>query len=243
VLQIGGIDIQQAVEVPSALSWETLLGRHDALFLSFGLGPDSALDLPGADLEGIEGAVDYIERLKLGQVDLSEVRNVLIVGGGNTAIDAVRELLGLGVPNVKMVYRGGQRGMSGYAHEWSAAKNEGSRVVWNAQPVGFEGSGHVSGLRCVRTDDDKRPVPGTEHTIAADLILVAVGQAKLGDLVAGLDGVETRSGRIVCDEDGATGKPGVYVGGDCRNGGMEVVNAVAEGRDAARAMHTYLGGA
>jgi len=242
VLQIGGIDIQHGVEVPGSVSWETLSERHDALFLSFGLGPDSVLDLPGGGLEGIVGAVDYIERFKLGTVDLETVRNVLVIGGGNTAVDAVRELLGLGVTNVKMVYRGGQRGMSGYAHEWSAAKDEGSRVVWNAQPVSFEGDGHVTGLRCLRTDENKRAIAGTEHTIAADLILVAVGQAKLGDLVDGLEGVETQWGRIVCDDDGATGRPGVYVGGDCRNGGKEVVNAVAEGRDAARAMHIYLGG-
>ena len=243
VMKIGGIVIEHGVEVPGDLSWDTLSSKHDALFLGFGLGPDSVLDLPGGDSSGIHGAVEYIERFKLGQVDLSGARNVLIVGGGNTAVDAVRELLGLGAANVKMVYRGGQRDMSGYAHEWSAAKNEGSRVVWNAQPIGFEGEGSVTGLRCIRTDDAKRPIAGSEHTIAADLILVAVGQAKLGDLVAGLDGVETQRGRVVCDDSGATGRPGVFVGGDCRNGGMEVVNAVAEGRDAARAMNAYLGGA
>jgi len=242
VLQIGGIDVRQDVSVPGDVSWKTLSERHDALFLGFGLGPDSVLDLPGGDLDGIHGAVEYIEQLKLGTVDLRSVRNVLIVGGGNTAVDAVRELLGLGASNVKMVYRGGESGMSGYAHEWSAAKNEGSRVVWHAQPVAFEGQDEVTGLRCVRTDDGKKPIDGTEHTIAADLILVAVGQAKLGDLVSGLDGVETKWGRVVCDDDGATGRPGVYVGGDCRNGGKEVVNAVAEGRDAARAMNAYLGG-
>ncbi len=242
VRQIGGIDIEHGVEVPGNTSWDDLSEKHDALFLGFGLGPDSVLDLPGNDVGGIHGAVAFIEDFKLGKVDLSNVRNAIVVGGGNTAVDAVRELIGLGVPNVKMVYRGGEPGMSGYAHEWREAKSEGARSVWHAQPVGFEGNGQVTGLRCVRTDAAKKAMPGTEHTIAADLILVAVGQAKLGDLVAGLNGVETEWGKIVCDEAGATGRPGVYAGGDCRNGGKEVVNAVAEGRDAARSMHKFLGG-
>jgi dihydropyrimidine dehydrogenase (NAD+) subunit PreT len=242
VRRIGGIDIEHGVDVPATTSWDALSAKHDALFLGFGLGPDSVLDLPGNGVTGIHGAVAFIEAFKLGQVDLSGVRNAIVVGGGNTAVDAVRELLGLGVTNVKMVYRGAEPAMSGYAHEWKEAKNEGARCVWHAQPVGFEGDGAVTGLRCVRTDASKKPMPGTEHTIAADLILVAVGQAKLGDLVAGLEGVQTEWGKIVCDDNGATGRPGVYAGGDCRNGGKEVVNAVAEGRDAARAMHTYMGG-
>ncbi len=241
VLGIGGIEIRAGVSVPDQVSWADLERDFDAVFLGFGLGPDSWLDVPGRHLDGIEGAVEFIERMKLDHVDLSSVRNALVIGGGNTAIDAVRELLGLGVENVKMVYRGTEAGMSGYAHEWAAARQEGARVVWQAQPVGFDGdAGRVVGLRCVRVDEAKRPIADTEHHIAADLVLLAVGQSKLGEIVAGLDGVEVDRGRIVTDARGATGRAGVFAGGDCRNGGKEVVNAVAEGRDAARAIHEYL---
>ena len=242
VLGIGGIDLQLGVSVPGDVSWAELEDQHDAVFLGFGLGPDSVLDAPGADLDGIEGAVAFIERFKLGGVDLSSIRNAVVIGGGNTAIDAVRELVGLGIQNVKMVYRGTEARMSGYAHEWKAAKQEGVRVVWQAQPVAYQGEGHVTAVTCVRMDDAKQPIAGSEHNIAADLVLLAVGQAKLGDLVAGLDGVETQWGRIVTDDDGATGRAGVWAGGDCRNGGKEVVNGVAEGRDAAEAIHAYLTG-
>ena len=114
--------------------------------------------------------------------------------------------------------------------------------MWQAQPVAYQGEGHVTAVTCVRMDDAKQPIAGSEHDIAADLVLLAVGQAKLGDLVAGLDGVETQWGRIVTDDDGATGRAGVWAGGDCRNGGKEVVNGVAEGRDAAEAIHAYLTG-
>lgn len=241
VRRIGGIEIQTGVSIPGDLSWDELLARHGALFLGFGLGPDSRLAVAGEDLSGIVGAVEWIEAMKLGTVDLSGVRNAVVVGGGNTAVDAVRELLGLGVPNVKMVYRGTEAGMSGYAHEWAAAKKDGARVVWQVQPTGFTGQdGKVTGLRCLRLDDAKKPIAGTEHDIAADLVLLAIGQGKLADLVAGLDGVRTERGRIVADESGATGRPGVYAGGDCVNGGKEVVNAVAMGRDAAVAIHSYL---
>ncbi len=247
VAAIGGIQVKTGVSVPADISWEELERRHDAIFVGVGLGPDSRLKVTGEELSGIEGAVAWIERMKLGQVDLSGVRNALVIGGGNTAIDAVRELLGLGVENVKMVYRGDEASMSGYAHEWAAAKKEGARFVWHAQPIGFEGSradggGSVTGVHCVRTDADRKPIPDTEHVIPADLVLLAIGQGKLAELVAGLDGVQTEWGRIVAGADGATGRPGVYAGGDCVNGGKEVVNAVAMGRDAAVAIHTYLSG-
>ncbi len=242
VLSIGGIDIRTGVSIPADVSWAELSSRHDALFLGFGLGPDSTLGLTGADLPGIEGAVAFIERFKLGSVDLSGIRNAVVLGGGNTAVDAVRELLGLGVENVKMVYRGTEDRMSGYAHEWACARTEGARVVWQAQPVSYTGDDRVTGVCCIRTDANKQPIAGSEHTIAADLVLLAVGQAKLGDLVAGLDGVAVDRGCVVTDPSGATGRPGVYAGGDCRNGGKEVVNGVADGRDAAEAIHAWLTG-
>ncbi len=241
VRRIGGIDVQTGVSVPADLSWADLEDRHDALFIGVGLGADSRLSVEGEDLDGVSGAVAWIERMKLGRVDLSGVRNAVVIGGGNTAVDAVRELLGLGVENVKLLYRGTEAGMPGYAHEWAHAKKEGARVVWQVQPTGFTGAdGRVGGVRCVRLDDHKQPIAGTDHEIAADLVLLGIGQGKLAGLVAGLDGLQTDRGRIVADDAGATGRPGVFAGGDCVNGGKEVVNAVAMGRDAAVAIHSYL---
>jgi glutamate synthase (NADPH/NADH) small chain len=151
-------------------------------------------------------------------------------------------LRGLGIADVRMVYRGGEAAMAGYEHEWDAAKEEGVSVMWNAVPVAFEGDDHVDNVVLVRTNEDKRPIPGSEFGVAADIVLLAVGQAKLSDLVAGLQGVAVQGGKIVTDARGATGRKGVWAGGDGRNGGKEVVNAVAEGRDAAVAIHEYLTG-
>jgi len=241
VLAIGGIEVQTGVEIGTDVTFAELESRHDALFLGFGLGPDSALRGAGEELDGVEGAVDFIERFKLGTVDLEGVERAVVVGGGNTALDVVRELKVLGVPEVTMAYRGTEARMSGYRHEWAAAKVEGVSAAWQTQPTGFEGEGgRVTGVTCLKLDSDKQPVPGSEYVLPADRVYLAIGQSKLGELVSALDGVELSWGRIVVGEGQATGRPGVYAGGDCANGGKEVVNGVAEGRDAAEAIHAYL---
>lgn len=240
LLSIGGIEVQTGVSVPADLSWAELERRHDALFIGIGLGPDSRLGAEGEQLSGVQGAVEWIEEMKLGLVDLSTVRRALVIGGGNTAIDAVRELRGLGVPDVRLVYRGQEEAMSGYRHEWLAARKEGVSAHWGTQPVAFRGEGRVQAVRCLKLDADKRPIPGSEHELEADLVLLAIGQGKLASLVQDLVGVGVSGGRIQADSRGATGRLGVYAGGDCVNGGKEVVNAAAMGRDAALAIHEYL---
>ena len=240
VLAIGGITVETGVEIGETMGFGELEALHDAVFLAYGLGPDSRLAAKGAELAGVEGAVDFIERMKTGTVDLAGVETALVVGGGNTALDVVRELKGLGVPEVVMVYRGTEAKMSGYAHEWAAAKVEGVTAAWQTQPTKFKGKKKVEGLRCVKLDENKQPIPDSKHTLRADRVYLAIGQSKLGDHFAHLEGIEVSWGRIVVDENQATGRPGVYAGGDCANGGKEVVNGVAEGRDAAVAIHAFL---
>jgi dihydropyrimidine dehydrogenase (NAD+) subunit PreT len=168
----------------------------------------------------------------------------VVVGGGNTALDAVREAKGLGVGHVVMLYRGDEAAMSGYAHEWAAAKVEGVRAEWRAVAIGFEAGadGRVSGVLCQRLDERRHPIAGETFTMSAELVLVAIGQSKLG-------GWCSRSGASRCTTGGWSptsaappGGKGYFAGGDCRNGGMEVVNAAAEGKLAATAIHEYLMG-
>jgi glutamate synthase (NADPH/NADH) small chain len=242
VLGIGGIDVKTGVEVGKDVTWADLERDHDALFLGMGLGPDSMLSIPGEDLPGVVGAVAEIEVLKLSKADLAAVKKATVIGGGNTAIDAVRELIGLGIPEVTMVYRGDEAKMSGYAHEWAAAKVEGARAAWRRQPTAIEGSGRVGAIRCAVLDENKKPIAGAEDVIETDLVVMAIGQSKLGALVAGLDGVATERGRVLVDAGQATGRKGVYAGGDCANGGKEVVNAAAEGKLAAQSIVAYLEG-
>jgi len=242
VLGIGGIELRTGVEVPKDVSWAELGERHDAVFVGIGLGPDRLFRVPGADLAGIHGSVEFIERMKLGEVGVGAVREALVLGGGNTAIDSVRELQTLTRARVTLAYRGSEEVMSGYAHEWEVAKKGGARPYWHTLPVAFEAGpdGRVARVRCVRTDAKKQPIPGSEFAIDADLVLVAVGQSRLSELLAGVPGIQVDRGQIVHDERGATGRPGWYIGGDCANGGREVVWAAAEGKAAAEAIHAYL---
>lgn len=242
VLSIGGIEIRSHQSVPDQVTWDNLRSEFDAIFIGFGLGEDSLLALPGAEAQGIQGAVDFIAQMKLTALDLSAVKQAVVIGGGNTALDAVRELKGLGVERVTLAYRGSEAHMSGYTHEWSEAKREGVEARWRVQPLSFSSeNGRVSGVTFQAMDEQKQPIVGQTLSLSADLVLLAIGQGKLGSLATGL-GVEVDRGRIVTDAHGATAMAGVYAGGDCRNGGKEVVNAVAEGNQAAQAIHAFLTG-
>ena len=242
VLGIGGIDIKHGVEIGKDLSLADLERDFDAVFLGIGLGPDNHLGIPGEDLEGVIGAVDFIERFKLNKLTMTEARGA-VVGGGNTALDAVRELLGLGVADVTMIYRGTEAGMTGYQHEWKAGKVEGVKAAWQTQPLEYVGEhGKVTGVRCLKLDDKKKPIAGTEHIIPADVVLVAIGQAKPLAELASLDGIRMDRSRVLIDQAGFTGRPKWYAGGDLANGGKEVVNAAAEGRDAAIGINAFLVG-
>lgn len=251
VTAIGGIDIRYDTAVGDDITLEGLEHDFDAIFLGMGLGPDRWLADKREQLDGLWGAVEFIEKLKTepGYQLPDDVRRVAIVGGGNTAIDVARQMCGLGVEDVMLVYRRDEASMSGYRHEWSAARAEGARGVWWTQPVQVFGEGRVEGLECRRTrpgaDGDGRTglevLGGTDFTLSCDMVFLAIGQSKLDTLVGHIDGIETRWGRVVVDaETGATGNPRYFAGGDCISGGQEVVNAAAEGKIAAHGIDQRL---
>jgi glutamate synthase (NADPH/NADH) small chain len=179
--------------------------------------------------------VAWIERLKLEPgFRLDGVSSAVVIGGGNTAIDAARELARLGVPSVHMLYRRTAADMSGYAHEMEHARLEGVTLVERAVPASFtrDASGRLTGVALA----DGR-------TESCDLALLAIGQAKLGALAGRFPGVEVDGGgRIVADPaTGWTGNPKVFAGGDGLTGGELVVTAVQDGKRAARAIAAALG--
>ena len=240
ILAIGGIDVQLNTSIGEQIALADLESTFDAVFVGAGLGADSALNIPGESLPGVVGAVQWIEHIKRAKATLDGVHRCVVVGGGNTAIDAVRQAIGLGIPRVTMLYRGSEAGMSGYQHEWDAAKQHGAIGEWRALPVAFEGSGKVQRIRCQRLDDAKKPIANSDFTVDADLVLVAIGQSKLGQMLGSLSGITIDKGRVVTDARGYTGRRKWYAGGDCTNGGKEVVNAAAEGKAAAHAIHQFL---
>lgn len=238
VLSLGRIELRTGVEIveraerDGQLAAEALLKEFDAVFLGLGLGADSALKVPGEDGSGVYGATDLIERIKSDRgLDLSGAKRAVVVGGGNTALDIAHELAVLGL-DVAMVYRRGQPQMSGYAHELDHARKDGVRLLENRQPVAVVREGDkVVGVKVVPTQDGKGQ-PGPEELVPADLVAVAIGQARATQVAKAFSGVGLDGkGRVVVDPaTHRTGNEKVWSGGDCVNGGKEVVNAVAEAK-------------
>jgi len=193
-------------------------------------------------LAGVWGATALIAAIKTGRrVDPASVYSAVVIGGGNTAIDAARELKLLGVPEVRIVYRRGPESMSAYQHEREHATAEGVGFTWRTVPVAFEGNGRVKAVRLATVDRGFHPV-GEPFSLPADLVAVAAGQNRLDELMASIPGgIEQTRGRVEVDPDtGRTSNPKYWAGGDLANGGAEVVNAAAEGKRAARAIHAWL---
>jgi glutamate synthase (NADPH/NADH) small chain len=246
-----GVDIQTGIEVGHAdganragrISGKTLLANYDAVFIGVGLGADARLGIEGEDGPGVWGATAWIERMKLEmpRSARSELANkrIIVVGGGNTAIDVARECALLGAASVTMVYRRGKAQMSGYEHELDHARMAGVTVMLRTQPIAFvrHAGRKLTALRVATTNDEAKPMIGTERDLPCDSVVMAIGQSKLRDLVKELPGVllDTRGCIVVDAKTGQTHHPKVFAGGDCVNGGKEVVHAVADGRNAARA--------
>ena len=177
-------------------------------------------------------------------------KQVVVLGGGNTALDAVRLAVRLGAASTTLLYRRGPDEMPGYAHEAAAARNEGVQFSFWSAPHSVVGDAQVTAMRCLRTEpgpagaDGRRSVVVTDEApfdIPADVVVRATGQSPDPNRFEGLPGLETTArGRVIVDDEQRTSQPGVWAGGDCVNGGKEVVNAVAEGMAAARSIDSEL---
>jgi glutamate synthase (NADPH/NADH) small chain len=201
----------------------------------------------------VRAALELIAALKTDRAAAARGlgRRVLVVGGGNTAIDAVTQSARLGADEVTLVYRRGPDEMTAYAHEIELARKDGVQFRYQLQPVAVVGDGRVEGLRVVRVEPSARadgsgrrafqPVPGSETVLAADTIVYATGQTARDALLRSIPGLVLDGGRPVHDPlTMQTSNPRYFAGGDMANGGKEVVNAVAEGKRAARGIDRVL---
>jgi dihydropyrimidine dehydrogenase (NAD+) subunit PreT len=218
------------------------------LFIGTGLGAMHKLNIPGEDLPGVVNALDFIEGYKT-KGNLSVGRRVAVLGGGNTAIDAARAAVRLGAEAVHVIYRRGEEQMSAFSFEYHQAKQEGVRFDWWALPVvigSSEASGKVSFLECVRvelTNGRLNKVPGTAFVLPSDMVILAIGQSSLLEFLKDCRGIVLQNGCVRIDrETGRTSHPRFFAGGDCVNGGREVVDAVADGKRAAVAIARALEG-
>jgi dihydropyrimidine dehydrogenase (NAD+) subunit PreT len=237
LMQIGGITLEAGQALGDGLDLDLLVSDYDAVFLGVGLGGVNELRSAGEDKSGVEDAVSFIAELRQSS-DLTSLpvgRNVVVIGGGMTAVDAAVQSKLLGADNVTIAYRRGCDQMGASRYEQDLAASKGVRLLFNVMPVAVHGNGAAAEieLEYTTTQDGKLVGTGETQRMAADQVFKAIGQTLTADIGLGLEG-----GKIAVTGDGQTSHKNIWAGGDCATGGNDLtVPAVAEGRDAAMAMH------
>ena len=242
-----GVKFHQGVEVGKDVTLPELEEKFDAIFLAVGLGETWDLDLPGEELDDVYGAMEFIERTKIEPFESIDIgKRVAVIGAGNTAIDCVTAARRLNAGSVYLIYRRGEDSMPAFKYEYELAKSDGVIFLWYTQPIRIVGKGGVvTGLECQRTrvagngrSARAEPISGSEFLVEVDWVVKALGQQPVTDLLKSISGLDLNAGRVVINpETRQTGNPKYFAGGDCVNGGREVVDAVAEGMAAARGIH------
>jgi dihydropyrimidine dehydrogenase (NAD+) subunit PreT len=247
-----GIDLRLNHSVSGA-EVKKLLAEYDAVFLGIGLGQTYPLGVEGENLPGVWEALDFIFQTHTRAYSECEIgRHVLVIGAGNTAIDVATAAKRLGAETVTIAYRRGEDAMPAFAYEYELAKADGVRFEWFAQPVRVvSDNGVASGMEFVRTklddprsrDSKLRLVEGSTFVMPADMIVKALGQEPLFDLLRALPELKLDGSKIVVDRrTGATSVPKLFSGGDCIRSGGEIVDAVQDGKLAAWGIDALLAG-
>jgi dihydropyrimidine dehydrogenase (NAD+) subunit PreT len=251
LVQSFGVKIRSGVRVGKDIEVDTLAKQHDAVFLGLGLGTATRLNIPGEDLPGVVDALDFIEKVTTRNWESVDVgKRVAVIGAGNTAIDAVTEAKRLGAEQVMIIYRRSQKEMPAYNFEYELAKSDGVQFHFLSAPKRIIGNTHVESLECIRMklgqpDEEGRrrpePIPGSEFQIPVDMVITSVGQNLDETVLSQIPNLKTQHGRIVVDpETLQTTNPKFFAGGDCINGGKEVVNAAADGKKAAHGIDGWI---
>jgi dihydropyrimidine dehydrogenase (NAD+) subunit PreT len=247
MLQSLGVQFRFETRVDSA-TLTKLERTHDAIFLGIGLGAIHRLGVPGEGLAGVTNALDYIAAYKSGE-SLNVPPRVAVVGAGNTAIDAAIASVRLGASEVHVLYRRGPDNMSAFTFEYEHAIQEGVRFHWHVRPSAIEGTASVEAIRITRlapaTDGSLIPQPDSEFLLPIDLVVMAIGQGTHATFFpdSHIGKIQLERGRILIDRaTGQTSNQKFFAGGDCINGGREVVDAVADGKRAGIGIAAWLEG-
>ncbi len=241
-----GVDLRAGVTVGVEVSADELCAGYDAVVIACGMGAVPALGIPGADAAGVFDALAFIRVAKATGAVAGLGATVAVIGGGNTAIDAATCSKRLGATSVTMFYRRGPERMTAYGFEIDFAKAEGVEFRFNVLPKRIlTTAGRVSGLELIRTDPDgsARPLPGTEHVVALDNVIPAIGQTKFAALLDAF-GIVHEHGVAAVDDAMRTNRPGVFAAGDVMfragAGDAMVVEAAQRGKTAARSIDAFL---
>ncbi len=257
-----GVRIETNVVVGRTVTVDSLLDKegYSAVFIGSGAGLPRFMGIPGENLNGVFSANEFLTRNNLMDAyrddyltPVMHAKRVVVVGGGNVAMDAARTALRLG-GDVTVVYRRTEVELPARREEVHHAKEEGIKFMMLSNPVEIvgDGNGWVKKIRCIRMelgepDESGRrspvPVPGSEFEIETDSVIMALGTSPNPLIARTTAGLETnRRGCIVADEDGITTRPGVFAGGDAVTGAATVILAMGAGRKAAAAIDRYVKG-
>jgi glutamate synthase (NADPH/NADH) small chain len=259
-----GVELRTNVLIGRTITVDELFGEwgYDAVFLATGAGSPVFLGIPGESLSGVYSANEFLTRVNLMHADrfprfdtpLRMGREVAVIGGGNTAIDAVRTARRLGAEHAHLVYRRSRVEMPARVEEVHHAEQEGIEFRFLTNPVRIvgDGNGWVSGLECVRMElgepdaSGRRrpvPVPGSELVLPVQTVIEAIGQRPNPIIQATTPGLNVgRHGTVEVGELQQTNRAGVFAGGDLSRGGATVILAMRDGRQAAKAIGAYLAG-
>ena len=255
-----GVKIETNVIAGRTVTIDSLLDNEGfaAVFVGSGAGLPRFMNIPGEHLNGVFSANEFLTRNNLMKAYRSDYdtpihtgEKVVVVGGGNVAMDAARTALRLGAETT-IVYRRTEKELPARVEEVHHAKEEGIQFAMLTNPVEILGdeNGWVTGVRCIRMelgepDESGRrspvEVPGSEFEIETDTVIMSLGTSPnplIAKTTAGLE--TTRRGCLVADENGATTRPGVFAGGDAVTGAATVILAMGAGRKAAAAIHEYV---
>ena len=230
----------------SASRLDDLRREYGAVFLGIGLGEDRRLLIKGERLKGVVPVLRFLEAARSGRPRVG--RHVIVVGGGNVSLDAAATAMRLGARDVTVVYRRGEREMKVWKSELREARAQGVGIRFLTNPVQIIGRSRVTGLKCRRMllsqkkDESGRQIPvevrGSEVVLDADMVIVAVGQVIRSDLAGRF--ALTGKGFIRVNRSFRTSVPGVFAGGDATSGEGTIVQSVAHGKAAARAIHEFM---
>lgn len=260
-LQAQGLHLQTNMVIGRVLSIDELMEEHgfESVFIGTGAGLPRFMNIPGENLGGVYSANEFLTRVNLMKAYLPDnptpIRrgsHVVVVGGGNVAMDAARSALRLGAEEVTVVYRRSAEELPARAEEVEHAMEEGISFRFLSNPIEILADDHrcVAGVHCVEMElgepdasGRRRPVvkKDSDFTIAADTVIMAIGTSPNPLIKATTVGLETQTfGGIVTDESGATSRPGVFAGGDAVTGAATVILAMGAGKAAAEAMDKYM---
>lgn len=249
VIKAAGVKIHLNTEIGKDIEFAALQEENNAVYIATGTQFSRKAGVPGEDLPGVTHGLDFLRDINMGnKCDLTG-KKVVVIGGGNTAMDASRTARRLGADEVTIAYRRREVDMPADTREVMEAKEEGVKILTMVAPKAFEGDGKVERIVCSKMKLGDKGVDGRRKTVAtneevtvnADVVIVAVSQYSDFPFISKDEVEMTEWGKLIVNDENMTSMPGVFAGGDVARGSASAIEAIADGKNSAKKIADYLG--